>query len=170
MGHPTMRRLAVLTLTLALLGQAGCTTVGQLKRAMREPGEQLIALPDDVASRYECESRRLPYFVLERNEINPARLEPGAEFNHRLVYALCPSEPTAVVVGNLRTRIRYKGRVIVDDRGQRFEIKPGRWAVDAFVRLPDDASPGIYSVEVGFESPRVAFRESATFGIEPPKP
>lgn len=166
MGDPAMRRAACLLLAALLLGASGCTMVGQLRRALRHPGEELVSLPGKVEEKYDCESRHLPYFVLERNEINPDRLRPGAEFNHRLVYALCPTSPTAVVVGKLRTRIRFRGRVLVDDRGQRFEIKPGRWAVDAFVRLPDDAEAGVYALEVDFESKQVAFSETATFGVD----
>ena len=97
------------------------------------------ALPEAIAVEYDCETRPLPHFQLERNEVNPVRVRAGDEFNHRLVYALCPTRPTDVVAGELTTRIRFKGRSLVVDRIPGFEIKPGRWIVDAFVRLPESA-------------------------------
>lgn len=161
------RRAHVLALALLLLFAEGCShTLGQIRRAVREPGEKLVALPEDVSRDYECEARHLPYFQLERHELNPMRLEAGAEFNHRMVYSLCPAKPTEVVSGTLTTRIRFKGRVIVSDRVRGFELKPGRWIVDAFVRLPDDAEMGIYALEVVFQSRSVKMDERITFGVE----
>lgn len=172
MGDPALRRsraarvarpLALLALVLSL--GAGCTAVGMAKRALREPGPKLLSLPDDVIDEYECESRRLPYFVFEKQEVNPPRVHPGEEFNHRFVYALCPRRPTEVVKGTLRTRIRYKDRAILQDK-EEFELQPGRWAIDSFVRLPDGAKPGIYSLELEFDSRRVDFSNEATFGVD----
>ena len=163
------RALLILVLCLGL-GCAG--PMGQLRRAIREPGEKLVALPDEVAIDYACETRHLPFVTIERNEINPQQLRPGAEFNHRLIYALCPVRATRVVEGTLRTRIRFKDRVIVQDQVEDFELKPGRWVVDAFVRLPEKAEPGVYALELEFVGPRVELAESLTFGVdgEPVRP
>jgi hypothetical protein len=46
-----------------------------------------------------------------------------------------------------------------------WEIKPGRWVVDAIVALPEDAEPGIYTYELQFESPPVAFDKRLTFVV-----
>jgi hypothetical protein len=162
----TGRAAAVLALA-ALLLVSGCAhTLGELRRALREPGEKLVDLPDDVSHEYRCEERHLPFFALERHELNPLRVQAGAEFNHRIVYALCPARPTEVVRGTLVTRIRFKGRVIVREELDRFELKPGRWIVDAFVRLPDSAEVGIYALEVLFESRAVRLEERITFGVD----
>ncbi len=158
------RRTAGAALLACLWLVTGCITVGLARRALREPGAKLMSLPDDVAHQYECGSRRLPYFVFERQEVNPSRIAAGEEFNHRFVYALCPRKATQVVEGTLRTRIRYKDRVIAQDKAE-FELLPGRWAVDSFVRLPDDAAVGIYSLELEFTSRPVEFRHEATFGV-----
>lgn len=164
------RRGLALALAGVLLLAGGCAnTLGKLRRAIREPGEKLVALPDDVSDEYECAERRLPFFALERHELNPLRLRAGAEFNHRMVYALCPAHPTEVVSGTLVTRIRFKGRVIVRERLANFELKPGRWIVDAFVRLPDDAEVGVYALEVVFEGGPVRMNERITFGVEASK-
>jgi len=159
----------LLAFALCAVLSAGCaTTVGKLRRAVREPGEKLADMPDEVAQQYACgKKKHKPFFVLERNEINPDRLTPGSEFNHRVVYAMCPKHLTQVVDGTLHTRILFKGRVIVDDEVKRFEIKPGRWVVDSFVRLPDAAEPGIYALELRFQSASIHLDEHKSFGVAP---
>ena len=164
-GRGRRRAIGAALLACVWLG-AGCTAVGIARRALREPGATLLTLPDDVADKYECSSRRLPYFVFEKQEVNPKRVYAGDEFNHRFVYALCPRRATEVVTGTLRTRIRYKDRVIVQDEDEEFELQPGRWAVDSFVRLPDAASVGVYAIELEFTSRRVKFEHEATFGVD----
>ena len=162
-----IRRSLVLALSSALV--FGCaTTVGKFRRAVREPGEKLADMPGKVAKQYACaEKKHKPFFELERNEINPNRLTPGSKFNHRIVYAMCPRHATEVVEGTLHTRIRFKGRVIVDDKVDHFEIKPGRWVVDSFVRLPKAAEPGIYALEMRFQSASIRLNERLNFGVEP---
>ena len=172
MGHSPLARDRGRTATVAamavvfLVVSTGCIAVGLARRALRTPGSTMIALPDEVAARYACESRRLPYFVFEKQEVNPDRVHPGDEFNHRFVYALCPREATVTTRGVLRTRIRYKGRVLLQDKDDAFELQPGRWAVDSFIRLPDDARPGVYALELEFTSRRIRFEHSATFGVD----
>ena len=78
---------------------------------------------------------------------------------------MCPNRPTEVVEGRLSTRIRFKGRPIVRQTDTRYEIKPGRWMVDAIVHLPDDAQPGVYAYELEFESDLLFFQKSLTFVV-----
>jgi hypothetical protein len=151
---------------IAIAGCAPSHLLGTARRALRQPGQHLLALPEEIADEYDCATRPLPHFHLERNEVNPIRVRAGAEFNHRIVYAMCPTEPTAVVPGSFTTRILFKGRSLVVDRIPDFEIKPGRWIVDAFVRLPESAESGVYALEIGFASESVHFEESVTFGVE----
>jgi hypothetical protein len=160
------RRGLVLVLCLALSGCASTQWVGKARRAMRQPGERLLALPDQVASDYDCTERALPYFELERNEINPTRIQPGSELNHRIVYALCPRHTTEVVTGTLTTRVRFKGEVMLHHRNPGFEFKPGRWSVDTFVRLPESAESGIYALEIQFQRGGIRLEESLTFGVD----
>ena len=160
------RRIALALLCVLLTGCASSQWLGLARRAMREPGQRLLDLPEKVEARYGCEKRRLPHFELERNEINPNRIRPGGEINHRIVYALCPLRRTEVVVGTLTTRVRFKGSVVLRESIPDFEIKPGRWSVDAFVRLPENAESGVYALEVEFERGRVRFDESLTFGVD----
>lgn len=162
-----MRRvLALCGAALMLSSCASSQFLGNARRAFRDPGERLVALPQEIADEYDCATRPLPHFQLERNEVNPLRVRAGAEFNHRIVYALCPTSPTAVVPGKFTTRIVFKGRDLVVDTIPGFEIKPGRWIVDAFVRLPESAEVGVYALEIGFASEAIQFDESVTFGVE----
>jgi hypothetical protein len=46
-----------------------------------------------------------------------------------------------------------------------YEIKPGRWVVDAIVHLPEEAKLGIYAYELEFNSEPVAFEKSLTFVV-----
>jgi hypothetical protein len=161
-----IRSALVLALCLSLAGCASSQTLGRMRRATRDPGQKLLDLPDKVAKDYACKERVLPWFKLERNEINPKRVEPGSQLNHRIEYALCPEKPTEVVTGTLTTRVRFKGEVVLDEQIPDFEIKPGRWRVDAFVRLPEAAESGVYALEIHFQQGRVRMDESLTFGVD----
>jgi hypothetical protein len=161
-----MRRTLALVLCVMLSGCASSQLVGRMRRASRDPGQMLLDLPDKVEKRYACKERVLPWFKLERNEINPKRVEPGSQLNHRIEYALCPKSATAVVTGTLTTRVRFKGQVVKLEEIPDFEFKPGRWRVDAFVRLPESAEPGVYALEIHFAEGNVRINQSLTFGVD----
>jgi hypothetical protein len=161
-----MRRILALVLCVMLSGCASSQLVGRMRRASRDPGQKLLDLPDKVEKHYACKERVLPWFKLERNEINPKRVEPGGQINHRIEYALCPKNATAVVTGTLTTRVRFKGEIVLLDEIPDFEIKPGRWRVDAFVRLPENAEPGVYALELHFAEGNVRLNQSLTFGVD----
>jgi hypothetical protein len=170
MGH-SKGVIAAAGLLAMLVGAAGCTTpvwVGKIRRAMREPGQELVDLPAKVERQYDCDEKKLPFFRLEKNELNPNRVPAGGEFNHRMVYSMCPEHPTDVVAGTLVTLIRFKGKPIVTETLESFEIKPGRWIVDAFITLPEDAEEGVYALELRFtsESAEIEIDESLTFGVD----
>jgi hypothetical protein len=134
-----------------------------MQKSFREPGERLTDFPEAVWEEYDCQTQNRPFFIIETNELVPTRVEVGGEFNHRMVYVMCPVRPTGVVSGRLRTRIRFRGAPIVQETTEAYEIKPGRWIVDAEVSLPGDAEPGIYAYEIAFESRRLIFDKSLTF-------
>ena len=160
-------RLVVVALAAVLfLGCASSQWMGSARRAMRSPGERLVALPEEVAAEHGCGERSLPHFSLERNEVNPKRVRAGDELNHRMVYAMCPARPTEVIEGTLVTRFRHKGRVLRSDPLSNFEIKPGRWSVDAFIRVPPGAETGVYALEIAFRSSTLRFEESLEFGVD----
>ena len=149
--------------------QIGCATwLGSVRKSLRDPGVHFRAFPEEVAQEYGCDEKELPHFEIEKIELLPNRLRPGEEFNHRLVYALCPRSPTAVVAGTLHTRILHRGRAIVNEQDPSYEFKPGRWIVDAFVTVPENASVGIYAMELEFEGRDLRFRERLTFAVDAP--
>ena len=164
MDHPK-------ALAAALALCLGCSSaISALQLAIRQPGERLKAFPEKVWSQYECDRKRLPFLEIEQMDLSPRRLRPGQEFSQRLVYALCPERPSGVVTGELDTRILYRGRTIVQQHTPSYDLKPGRWVVDAFVQLPDDAEGGIYAFEVRFRSRKLNFKKTLSFAVEPPKP
>ena len=64
--------------------------------------------------------------------------------------------------------IRFKGEPIVTETLEPFEIKPGRWIVDAFIVLPESAEEGVYALELRFISnaSEIEIDESVTFGVD----
>ena len=163
-------RIAAL-LAVALL-VAGCATdwLGRARLHFRKPGERIVAMPEEIWEEYGCAERQLPYVRVEQVELLPRRLEAGAIFNHRIVYSLCPPEPTAVVAGTLDTVILHRGQAIVRDEDPEFELKPGRWVIDSFVSIPEQADAGVYAVELAFRSDSVRFEERRSFAIESKRP
>lgn len=167
---PPLQRTPRAALVALVLVAFGCANVaGNVRKSFREPGEHFEAFPEEVWKKYECEGRKLPFFKIERLELVPRKLHAGDEFNHRFVYALCPEHSSEVLTGTLHTRILFRGRAVVSERDPAYEFKPGRWIVDAFVTVPERAEAGIYSMELAFESPMLAFEESRTFLVEEPK-
>ena len=152
--------IALIALTLCV----GCATARwSVVKLFRDPGESLETFPEAVWEEYDCENQKRPFFIVEKNELMPERVAPGGDFGHRFVYVMCPELPTEVVRGKLSTRIRFKGSPIVQETDALYEIKPGRWVVDAVVHLPEHAEPGIYAYEFGFEGGSLAFDKSLTF-------
>lgn len=162
MGDPK----AIVPLALVLLLAACAPSRLALLTGLRPPGERNRAFPEVVWEQYDCGRQRRPFFVIEENELAPARTRPGGSFQHRLVYAMCPTERTGVVPGRLHTRIRFRGRFIAQETDAGFELKPGRWVVDTSVDLPRDAEPGIYAYELDFQSDSIDFDEHLTFLVE----
>jgi hypothetical protein len=159
----------IVSAALALLLVAGCANVRwAIQKSFRSPGEHLSDFPEAVWEEYDCATQRRPFFVIERNELLPPRVKAGGSFGHRMIYAMCPERPTGVVSGRLHTRIRFRGDPIVRDTTEDYEVKPGRWVVDAEVQLPEDAEPGVYAYEVSFEGRRLSFEKSLTFVVQEP--
>ncbi len=165
MGHQKAVATALLAVSLAIGCQTSQRLAGQAQRMLRPPGEKLEALPERVAEEYRCDRVARPFLRLESSEIVPARVAAGDSVNHRMVYALCAARPTDVVRGALETRILHAGRVVVHDRNARYELRPGRWVVDATVEIPEAAEDGVYAIEVVFDSRSVRFRDEKTFAV-----
>ncbi len=158
----------ITTALIALTLCVGCATARwSVVKLFRDAGESLETFPEAVWEEYDCENQKRPFFIVEKNELMPERVNPGGDFGHRFVYVMCPNLPTEVVQGELSTRIRFRGDPIVQERDALYEIKPGRWVVDAIVRLPEEAEPGIYAYEIAFDSGSLVFEKSLTFVVAP---
>jgi hypothetical protein len=136
------------------------------QKAFRQEGIENETFPELVWEEYDCDSQKRPFIVVEKNELVPPKVQAGGEFNHRMIYAMCPARTTAVVAGKLSTRIRYKGAAIMVNTDSNYEIKPGRWVIDAFVEIPEDAEPGVYAYEVAFSGKGLSFDKSLTFLVK----
>jgi hypothetical protein len=162
MGHS---KVAAVCLALALV--PGCASLRwSLQKAGREQGAQLAAFPEEVAREYGCSERPLPFLAVERSELVPPRVHAGGEFNHRLVYSLCPARPTEVAAGRLVEAIRFRGEILHSKVRPDFELRPGRWVLDAFIEVPSGAAPGVYAYEIRFEGGAVDFDQRHTFVVE----
>ena len=156
----------ILATLAALTLCAGCGTARwSVVKQFRTPGEKLDTFPERVWDEYDCGSQKRPFLIIEKNDLIPQTVIAGGNFGHRLIYVMCPAQPTAVVAGTLATRIHFKGQPIVQQMDSHFEIKPGRWTVDAFVHLPDDAEAGVYAYELEFDSEPLLFKKSLTFVV-----
>jgi len=167
MGDPKIdrgrRAGAGATLLAIALALSACTTI-QMK--LRKPGVQHAAFAHEVEVEHKCSSRSLPYFTIETNEIMPDHVKPGAELNHRLIYVLCPSVPTEVIEGTLVTRILHRAKAVTTDEIS-FDLEEGRWIIDTFIALPENAPPGAYALDLRFSSAKGNLTGSVPFVIEP---
>lgn len=137
----------------------------EMEMGMRSPGDKLLARPEAVWAEYACADKPLPFLKLEENEVLPPRTTAGKEVNHRLVYGMCPKMPSEVVRGDLSRRIYYRGQVVFEDVATSFEVKPGKWSVDAFITIPREAEAGVYSLDTSFSGDRLSFKGSRSLII-----
>ncbi len=151
-----MHRLGIILFALLLASCAGIRLdSGEIfQKERREPGEKRIAPLAGIAQAYGCDQKRRPFVSIEENEIVPTRLYPGEEFNHQFIYVMCPGKRANVVTGDLYRRIYFNGKVVFKDVSKNFEIKPGKWSVDAFITIPPQAKPGVYSLSLTFNNYR----------------
>ena len=156
----------VLSLTLA-----GCNTpparkledvIQDLKFKNRTRGDQQRADAAVVAREMGCTARSGPQVRLDSHEVLPLRPTAGREINHRLVYSACGVG--AGVSGTLTRTVSYRGRELFED-SERFTLKPGRWAVDAFIGVPAQAQPGVYRIDARFEYRGASFRSIDDFTV-----
>jgi hypothetical protein len=70
------------------------------------------------------------------------------------------------VTGKLDTRIMHRGSPVVHEQDPQYDLKPGRWVIDSFVRLPEEAAVGVYAFEFEFHSKSVEFEKIMNFVVE----
>ncbi|HPU53572.1 MAG TPA: hypothetical protein PK359_18570 [Burkholderiaceae bacterium] len=152
---------------------AGCDTppvrkiedaIQDLQFNNRTRGEQQRADAPSVARELGCTPRSGPQVRLDSHEVLPSRPTAGREINHRLVYSACGVGTGAT--GTLSRKVSHRGRALFED-SERFTLKPGRFAVDAFIGVPAQAQPGVYRIEARFEYRGMSFRSTDDFTVVP---
>ena len=133
--------------------------------AAPQVGSQQVQDGPSVWKEYRCETKTLPFIVLERNEIPLSIVQPGEGFRHSFVYALCPAEPSKSVEVTLNRTILSKGRVVLRDTVKQFELKPGRWAVNALVNVPAQAKPGAYELQLSLTTQTMTIKGLIPFFV-----
>ena len=134
--------------------------------SMRKPGEKLMSLPQEVWQENDCDNKKRPYKKIETFEVIPKIIQPGKSFNLRFLYSLCSSERFKEIVGTLFTRISFRDKYIVNDKEEKYAMKPGRWLTDTFIDLPRTAKVGVYKIELEFSSSELQFKRQTIFVIE----
>lgn len=169
---------SALSLSGALLLLNGCSGAAGLQvqeilnnvakeifKAPRAPGPSMIDPPERVWTEYRCASRSLPFTLLQSQQLQPTRIAPNNEINERFVYVLCPSRGYAGLRGSLTRRVLYRGNAIWSDNDPNYELLGGRWSVDLFLTIPENAEAGYYEFEVAFETNRLVFRDRKGFNV-----
>lgn len=142
-----MARHSVAIMLLLLALAAGCAAKKAEERPA--PGQKSLATAEAVRAELGCEGRKTPLLVLESNEAKPAVIRPGQEIHHHMVYAFCPgpAQGQGAAKARLTRSVYAKNRPVLTDTDPAFEIRPGRWAVDAYIQTPENAPAGDYELE-----------------------
>ncbi|NJD05054.1 MAG: hypothetical protein FIA97_00970 [Methylococcaceae bacterium] len=113
-------------------------------------GDSLLATPAKVWSELGCEnSSGLPLAGIEEQQLTPPKVNAGDQFMHRIEYALCPDSPDITILGTLSRKIYLKGKLVHNGQ-QPFELRPGRWRVNAIIKVPDKSKAGTYTLHTEF--------------------
>ena len=140
---------------LLLITVSGCSAIHQqIVAAARQPGDQIVTTPERVLQEPNCAKRERPFVQIESMEVLPEKVKPGGRVNYRLVYVMCPLKLTDAIKARLTRNMFFKGEPVARNVKDGFELKPGRWIVDSFFTLPPDSPLGVYSLEVGLETPK----------------
>lgn len=119
-----------------------------------------------VWKEYQCNHKTLPFLVIERNELSTSTLHPGEEFRHRFVYSLCPAEVSKPLKVELGRTISRLGDILVRDTDKRYELKPGKWAVNALIKVPRNAPTGAYALRLNLTDPQVSVEGVIPFVVQ----
>jgi hypothetical protein len=120
-----------------------------------------------VWKEYDCSNKKLPFILIEKNEILPARVQRGKEIQHHLVYVACTSkDQDVVIIGKLSRKIYYRGHVMFQDTTPNFQIIPGQWNVNAVIAIPPKVKPGDYDFELTLSSPTTTVKRNLSFVVQ----
>jgi hypothetical protein len=160
------QRLSSCSIVLLVTVATGCSAIyQQIVATARQPGEQIASTPEKVWNELNCAKRNRPFVQFENMEVLPEMIKPGGRVNYRLTYVLCPLKPSEVVKTRLVRNMLFKGERVAGNVKDSFELKPGRWVVDSFFTLPQDAPFGVYALEVNFEASGAQLKQVRSFVV-----
>jgi hypothetical protein len=141
-------------------------TVERIKKSPRTPGKQMELAPEVVWSKEGCDTKPLPFFRVDLDEVIPPVLRPGGTMTHRLVYAMCPATPGQVIQGPFRTNVYQSSQLVRSNTENNYMIHPGKWVVDTQITIPREEPPGVYVLENGFTAAGASFKSSIGFVLK----
>lgn len=168
--HSLLAGIAVLVSGCAVVDgakQASQSFTAEVRLMTRRAGERTLVDASRIADDPACRGRRTAYTQIEQHEVLPKSFKAGREMNQRIVYVFCAAPQGRAVTGTLTRRILLDGRPLIADRDPQFQLKPGRYQIDAFVGVPPAAQPGSYMLEISFVSEALRFIDQQPFTVVP---
>ncbi|MFO8084900.1 MAG: hypothetical protein R6U27_11345 [Desulfobacterales bacterium] len=152
---------------------SACSTLGRdinhIKETFivqfRKPGEHMILPPKTFWEKAACADQQTPYFMVEQYQVIPVLVRAGDFFSQRMIYSLCTNRRGDEILGNLHTRIYFRGKPIMTDVDSNYAMKPGKWRIDRIIDIPMEAASGVYSIEIEFYSPNLQFIQQENFVV-----
>lgn len=162
-----IKKVLSFLLFLSLTGCTAATTrINEIHqnfvKSFRDPGEENVSSAKEVYRSDRCESSR---FSLEYIQVIPETVSPGEEVNQRLTYAFCSQDFDEKTDGLITRTIIFRGSSQFRDVTY-FTYKPGKWNVDVFVEIPENAEKGRYRFEVVTEFESEKFVRSKEFTVK----
>ena len=131
------------------------------------PGRKLVMAPDVVWNNENCAARPLPYLRLERSEVTPATVKRGNSIIYRFPYIACVPAQPGYILGRFRTAIVFAGKELSSRADETYPIDTGKWIVDTDIAVPQQANPGLYSVEATLVAKGAMIKDRVNFMVEP---
>lgn len=154
---------------MAAAALSGCSSMQDfhqnLVRSLRTPGETMVVNPEETALFHQCPEGRQDAPALLETDTIPNRVKPGEEINHRIRYVLCRADQSTALSGEIVRTVSYEGKSVFSD-STAYDFKPGIWTVDAFVSIPENATPGIYKVNTALVYKGGSSKKSNTFQVK----
>jgi hypothetical protein len=132
-----------------------------------EPGRKLTAIPERAWAIENCASRPLPFVRLDRTEIVPATVKPGASVIYRFPFSACVPPQPGYLLGRFRTTVSLGGKEINTRSDETYPIETGGWSIDTEILVPREAQPGLYNIEAELAVKGVRVQDRLSFTVEP---
>jgi hypothetical protein len=156
-GNRVLSRLAITLFSSFLLA---CTNLHQSPDWSEMASVTKLEDEQTVRKEYGCNKRAKPFLTIERHGLSPDELQAGQEFQHRFLYAACLPGSGKSITGFLSREIFFQGKKkpIFKDVSKNVEIKPGRWADVATIKIPAGVELGDYYLHLTFSIPNAQKR------------